>query len=70
VLSLDGKKIAFVESGTASSIFHVITWKAGDGTSPTNFAAPGAKMTSLPSCELCTVNPVLFEYELNSGLPG
>jgi hypothetical protein len=47
VLSLDGKKIAFVESGTASSIFHVITWKAGNGSSPTNSAAPGAKMTSL-----------------------
>jgi hypothetical protein len=47
VLSLDGKKIAFVESAATSSIFHVITWKAGDGTSPTTSVAPGAKMTSL-----------------------
>ena len=46
VVSLDGKKIAFVESGTTSSIFHVLTWTAGDGTSPTNSAVPSA-MTSL-----------------------
>jgi hypothetical protein len=46
VLSLDGKKIAFVEStatgGTA--IFHVLTWTAGDGAIQTA-AAP--TMTSL-----------------------
>jgi len=47
VLSLDGTKIAFVESGITSSVFHVLTWAAGDGTSPTNSAVPGAKMTSL-----------------------
>jgi hypothetical protein len=47
VLSLDGTKIAFVESATASSVFHVVTWKAGNGTSPTTSVAPGAKMTSL-----------------------
>jgi hypothetical protein len=53
VLSLDGKKIAFVESGTSSSVFHVLTWAtgAGNGTSATVSAAPGngntASMTSL-----------------------
>jgi hypothetical protein len=53
VLSLDGKKIAFVESAGTSSIFHVLKWATGpgNGTSPTVSAVPGvgntATMTSL-----------------------
>jgi len=53
VLSLDGTKIAFVESTGTSSIFHVLKWSTGpgNGTSPTVSAAPGvgntATMTSL-----------------------
>jgi hypothetical protein len=53
VLSLDGKKIAFVESAGGSSIFHVLTWATGtgNGTSATAPAVPGvgntASMTSL-----------------------
>jgi len=53
VVSLDGKKIAFVESTATSSIFHVLTWAtgAGNGTSPVVSADPGvgntATMTSL-----------------------
>jgi hypothetical protein len=53
VLSLDGTKIAFVESTGSSSIFHVLKWATGpgNGISPTNSAAPGvgnsATMTSL-----------------------
>src|SRR6266581_8861055 len=31
VLSLDGKKIAFVESTATSSIFHVLTWATDAG---------------------------------------
>jgi hypothetical protein len=56
-LSLDGKKIAFVESGNIAgntmSIFHVLTWASGpgNGTSATAPAVPGvgnsASMTSL-----------------------
>ncbi len=56
-LSLDGKKIAFVESGNIGgntmSIFHVLTWASGpgNGTSATAPAVPGvgnsASMTSL-----------------------
>jgi hypothetical protein len=49
VLSLDGKKIAFVESipGTSpQAIFHVLAWTAGQGAIK-NAAAPGASMTSL-----------------------
>ena len=43
VLSLDGTQIAFVESGTNSSIFHVVKWATGtgNGTSATSSAAPG-----------------------------
>jgi hypothetical protein len=53
VLSIDGTKIAFVESAGSSSIFHVLKWATGpgNGTSPTNSATPGvgntATMTSL-----------------------
>src|SRR3984885_694207 len=44
VLSLDGTQIAFVESGTNSSVFHVVKWAtgAGNGTSATNSADPGS----------------------------
>ena len=31
-ISLDGTKVAYVESAAGSSVFHVLTWKAGDGT--------------------------------------
>ncbi len=45
VLSLDGTKIAFVESLGTSSVFHVLTWAAGQGQ-VTDAATPTA-MTSL-----------------------
>lgn len=44
VLSLDGKKVAFLEGngfGPPFLIFHVLTWKAGEGTSSTSPALPG-----------------------------
>ena len=51
ILSLDGKKIGFVESVTGAtpmSIFHVLTWKATDGGTPTTSVVPSAgEMTSL-----------------------
>lgn len=31
VISLDGTKIAFVESATGQAVFHVLTWTAGEG---------------------------------------
>jgi hypothetical protein len=44
-LSLDGKKIAFVEgnngSGNSYAAFHVLTWKAGEGTAWNSAAVPG-----------------------------
>ena len=52
ILSADGKKIAFVETGAASSVFHVLTWATGTGNGTiTVSAVPGtgnaASMTSL-----------------------
>jgi len=52
VLSLKGDKIAFVESGSATSVFHVLTWATGPGNGAISKAAvPGvgntASMTSL-----------------------
>jgi hypothetical protein len=43
VLSLDGKKVAFIEAVSANQAnFHVLTWKAGQGTNATTGAvAPG-----------------------------
>jgi hypothetical protein len=51
VLSLDGTKIGFVESAGSSSIFHVLKWATGpgNGTSPTNSAAPGVGNTATMS---------------------
>jgi hypothetical protein len=48
----DGTKIAYVESTPTSSIFHVLTWKAGEGTSATHAANPTAfgSCTSTSSC--------------------
>jgi hypothetical protein len=46
VISVDGTKIAFVESLGTSAVFHVLKWTAGQGTIAAA-AAPTA-MTSLP----------------------
>ena len=32
VISLDGKKIAYVESAAGSAVFHILTWVTGQGT--------------------------------------
>src|ERR1700694_1696647 len=58
VLSVDGTKIAFVESAAGAAVFHVLTWATGtgNGVSPTDSAAPGvgnsASMTSLTYASL------------------
>jgi hypothetical protein len=31
-ISLDGKKVAYIESAATSAVFHVLTWRAGQGT--------------------------------------
>jgi hypothetical protein len=51
-ISIDGKKIAYVESAAGSAIFHVLTWKAGQGASATAAAAPtlNGACTAATSC--------------------
>lgn len=48
----DGTKIAYVESTSSSSIFHVLTWKAGEGTSATSAVnpTPFGSCTTSSSC--------------------
>ncbi len=50
ILSLDGTKIAFVESvpgATPSTTFHVLTWTAGEGTLAASVTPTGAQMSTL-----------------------
>ncbi len=51
VLSLDGKKVAFIEAAPAGGpVFHVLTWVAGQGTNATaGSVAPGAGGSSVTS---------------------
>jgi hypothetical protein len=44
-LSLDGTRIVYVESAAGSAIFHILTWKAGDGSSSTSAVTPTASGT-------------------------
>ena len=51
-ISLDGTKIAYVESAAGSAVFHVLKWKAGEGTSATASVAPtlNGSCTATSSC--------------------
>jgi hypothetical protein len=40
VISLDGLRIAYVESAAATTVFHVLTWRAGQGTAATTAVTP------------------------------
>ncbi|MGZ4732825.1 MAG: hypothetical protein ACXVZH_11855 [Terriglobales bacterium] len=40
VISLDGQRIAYVESAAGTAIFHVLAWKSGEGTAATVAATP------------------------------
>ncbi len=76
VLSLDGKKIAFVETGAGSSIFHVITWATGPGNGTiAASAAPGvgngATMTSLTfAAALDTRSAPWVDYQTDTAYVG
>jgi hypothetical protein len=54
VISLDGTKIAYVESAATSSVFHILTWKAGEGTSATASKAPTLPTTPPTGCGAAT----------------
>lgn len=75
VVSLDGKKIAFVETkggAGASSIFHVLTWTAGDGGGVvSNAADPGVNMVSLTySATLNTRSSPWVDYNTDTAYVG
>ncbi len=57
-LSLDGTRIAYVESLAAGAVFHVLTWKAGEGTSATASAAP----VTMGSCTATSSCLISFQY--------
>lgn len=61
-----GTKIAYVESTSHSAIFHVLTWKAGEGTSAVNAAKPVAvgSCTTTSSC----LTSVTFSTKFSSTL--
>jgi len=63
VLSLDGKKVAFISSSTPNATFNVLTWVAGQGSSPTSPVLPGSGGSSVISLDYtntatagCTAN--------------
>jgi len=58
VLSLDGSKVAFVETGTGGAILHLLKWKAGDGGAINTAAAPtiATGWTACPVTGSCMIN--------------
>lgn len=69
VISEDGSKIAFVESGSSSTIFHVLTWTAGQG-SITNAAAPTMTSLILSSTTTSTTSAPWVDYSSDTAYVG
>lgn len=65
-LSLDGTKIAYIESTSTSAILHVLTWKAGQGTS----ATASAKPTLVGNCTTSTSCLKSLTYSTSSAVSG
>ena len=61
-LSPDGRRIAYVESAAGRSIFHLLTWKTGEGSSATAAVAP----TAQGSCTGTTSCLISFTYSNTS----
>lgn len=59
VLSVDGKKVAFVESTVTGgpAIFHVLTWTAGQGTIAVSAAPTMTSITYSPTANSTTSSP-------------
>ena len=76
VISLDGTKIAFVETGSRTSVFHVLTWATGPGNGAITAAAvPGvgntASMTSLTfAAALDTHSSPYVDYNADTAYVG
>jgi hypothetical protein len=63
VISLDGTKIAYVESAASSTIFHILTWRTGEGTSATAAVVPTLNGS-------CTTTPTVSSCLKSVTLPG
>jgi hypothetical protein len=50
VLSLDGKEVMYVESGSSGSYLHILKWYSGDGGTALKSVAPTNAATSLSAC--------------------
>jgi hypothetical protein len=61
ILSLDGKKIAFVESLGTSAVFHVLTWTAGQGTIG-NAHSPTMTSLTFSAAANCTTSSPWIDY--------
>jgi hypothetical protein len=86
VLSLDGKRIAYVESAAGATVFHVLAWKSGEGTAATAAATPtlnGActgtvaaptssclKSVSLSATATDTLSSPWVDYQADKGFVG
>lgn len=80
VLSIDGTKIAYVESGTNSAVFHILAWVSGDGTinravtpsSPTHCVTGGNCLQSvtLSSTSTTTFSSPWVDYQTDKGFVG
>lgn len=57
ILSLDGTKVAFVESAAKSSIFHVLSWAAGQGTITASAAPTMTSLTFSSTATSTTASP-------------
>jgi len=69
VISEDGTQIAFVESAAKTTIFHVLTWTAGQGTI-TNSAAPTMTTLLLSSTATSTRSSPWIDYTSNTAYVG
>jgi hypothetical protein len=50
VLSLDGTKVMYVESGSNGSYLHILAWYSGDGGTPTSSKAPTNSESYVSAC--------------------
>jgi hypothetical protein len=66
VISLDGTKIAYVESAGTSAVFHVLTWLASQGTSATASAAPTANGSCVAGTTSCLKSITLSASATNT----
>jgi hypothetical protein len=68
-ISLDGKKVAFVDAALNPPQFHVLTWTAGQGT-VTSPAAPTMTSLNLTGANSDTVSAPFIDYNTDTAYVG